>query len=344
MTSLRKMAVSASIVLAGIAAASAAVAQDGGPFYSGKTVKIIVGSSAGGGFDTASRLVAQFLPSRIPGNPTVVVQNMPGGSSLKAANFIYSAAPTDGTHLGVFNHSLILQTVVKKKSTHFSVEKFQWVGRMATDDLIGIVWHTQGVKTIADARKKEIIIGAGSASSTSSMVPRALNRLAGTKFKIVSGYPGLSERYLALERGEIHGIAGASWSYLNETRPDWVSGKKFSIIHQNSVERAQELPGIPTLTELAANDEDRKVLHLLGLTETIGKSMAFGPRVAPEHVATLRKAFQGAVADPGYAAEAKKRGVIPNTMAGEKLQALFVEVTSTMTDAFVKRFTEIVSQ
>lgn len=323
--------------------ASVAAAADG-PYYAGKTLKIVVGSSAGGGFDSISRILAKRLERHIPGGPMIVVQNMPGGSSLKAANFIYGPAPSDGTHLGVFNHSLILQTVVKKKSTHFDIEKFQWVGRMATDDLVGIMWHTAGAKTIEDAKKKEMTIGAGSASSTSSMVPRALNRLVGTKFKIVSGYPGLAERYLAMEREEISGISGASLSYLKETRPDWVAGRKFSIIHQNSVERNPEIPNVPTLAELAKSDSDRKILHLLGLTETIGKSIAFGPKVPKAAVAILRKAFDETVADPGYGKDAKDRGLIPNTMTGLKLQALFDEVSSSITPEFAKRFEQVVSK
>ena len=326
----------------GIFAAPAAFADE--PFYSGKTLKIIVGSSAGGGFDTISRILGKHIEGKIPGKPTVIVQNMPGGSSLKAANYIYGAAPSDGTHMGVFNHSLILQTVVKKKSTHFDIEKFQWIGRMATDDLVGIIWHTSGVKTIEDAKKKELTIGAGSASSTSSMVPRALNRLVGTKFKIVTGYPGLAERYLALERGEISGISGASLSYLKENRPAWVEGNKFSIIHQNSVDRNAEIPNVPTLAELARNDADRKILHLLGLTETIGKSTALGPKAPKSTVAILRKAFEEAVKDPGYAKEARDRGLIPNTMSGAKLQALFDEVSASITPEFANRFKKVVSK
>src|SRR4051812_42541530 len=202
------------------------------PSYAGKTVRIVVGTTAGGGFDTAGRILAQLLPSYLPGHPTIVVENMPGGSSLRAANYIYNAAPGDGTYLGVFNHSLILQTIADPKATQFAIEKFNWVGRMVIDDLIGIVWHAKGVKTLADVKSTQVIIGSDSASSSSAMVPLALNHLLGTKFKVVPGYPGIAERYLAMERGEIDGIAGASWTYINETRPDWVKEQKIAVIHQ----------------------------------------------------------------------------------------------------------------
>lgn len=328
------------VLIAGIAltCTTAPAAADDSASYAGKTVRIIVGTTTGGGFDTSARLIAQYLPNHLAGSPTIIVQNMPGGSSLKAANYIYSAAPMDGTYLGVFNHSLILQKMVDPRSAQFEMEKFQWVGRMAVDDLIGVVWYSSGIKTIEDAKKKEVVIGANSGNSSSSMVPRALNALLGTKFKIVTGYPGLAERYLAMERGEIDGIAGASWTYINETRPDWVAENKLVVLHQNSLERGPTLPDVPTLVEFAPNEEDRKILALLGLTETVGKSMAFGPGVPTAHVATMRKSFADTVADPRYAEDAKKRGLIPSTLPGEKLQSLFTDVKSSMTGEFVERF------
>jgi tripartite-type tricarboxylate transporter receptor subunit TctC len=327
----------------GLVMAGTAAAQNAAD-YSGKTIRIAVGTSSGGGFDTITRILVQYLPAHLPGQPIIIVQNMPGGSSLKAANYIYSAAPADGTYLGVFNHSLILQTVVDPRSAQFEIDKFRWVGRMAIDDLVGIVWHAAGVKTIEDAKKREVIIGANSGNSTSAMVPRALNNLLGTKFKIVTGYPGLAERYLAMERGEIHGISGASWSYINNTRPEWIRESRVVLLHQNSLERSAELGSIPTLVEFARNDEDRKILHLLGLTETIGKSIALGPRVQEVHVRALRAAFDLAVREPGYAQEASRRGLIPETMPGEKLQALFENVPSSMTESFVERFVKVTSE
>lgn len=326
-----------------IAMSGRALADDSAS-YAGKTVRIVVGTTSGGGFDTISRILGQYLPDHLAGKPTIVVQNMPGGSSLKAANYIYSAAPMDGTYLGVFNHSLILQKVVDPRSAQFEMQKFQWVGRMAIDDLIGVVWHSSGIKTVEDAKKKEVIIGANSGNSSSAMVPRALNALLGTKFKIVTGYPGLAERYLAMERGEIDGIAGASWTYINETRPDWVKENKLVVLHQNSLERGETLPNTPTLVEFAKNEEDRKILHLLGLTETVGKSTAFGPGVPAAQVAIVRKAFADTVADPRYSSDAKKRGLIPASLPGEKLQKLFADVTASMTGEFVERFKAVTSE
>ena len=309
--------------------------------YAGKTLRVVVGTSSGGGFDAAARVLAQHLPEHLAGNPTIVVQNMPGGSSLKAANYIYSAAPMDGTYLGVFNHSLVLQKIVDPHTTQFDIEKFHWVGRMAIDDLMGVVWHSAGVKTIEDAKTKEVVIGANSGNSSSAMVPRALNALLGTRFKIVTGYPGLAERYLAMERGEIDGIAGASWTYINETRPDWVRDNKIVVLHQNSLERGASVPHVPTLVEFAKNPADAKILHLLGLTETVGKSMAFGPGVAAGQVAVMRQAFAATVADAKYSQDAVKRGLIPAALSGEKLQALFIDVTSSMTSEFVNRFKSV---
>jgi tripartite-type tricarboxylate transporter receptor subunit TctC len=322
---------------------SAHAGEDVAEFYSGKTVRIIVGTSSGGGFDASGRLLARLLPDHIPGHPNVVVQNMPGGSSLRAANYVYNAAPEDGTNLGIFNHSLILQTIVDPRSTQFDMQAFQWVGRIAIDDLVGIVSSSIGVRSLEDAKRREVIIGANSGNSSSSMVPLALNHLLGAKFKIVAGYPGQAERYLALERGEIDGISGASWSYINETRKSWITERKIVVLHQNALERAPNLPDVPTLVELANSPDERKVLALLGLTETIGKSIAFGPKVPVALVEAMRGAFDETVADPAFAEDARSLGLIPAAMPGKRLAGIIAKSGAEITPAFAERFKQAIA-
>ena len=324
--------------------ASPLSAQDASALYSGKTIRIIVGTSSGGGFDASGRVLEQLLPNHLPGHPQVVVQNMPGGSSLKAANYLYNAAPGDGTYLGIFNHSLILQTIADPKSTQFEMSKFQWIGRVAIDDLIGVVWRSAGVINLDDATRKQVVIGSSSANSSSSMVPYALNHLFGTKFKVVTGYPGMMERYVAMERNEIDGIAGASWSFIHKSRPDWVSQNRIVVLHQNSLERAPDLADVPTLVELGKTDEDRKILSLLGLTETVGKSVTFGPNVAPEFVKAMRDGFQATTADPQFRQLAERLGIMAAPMTGEKIQARFDDAKAVMTRAFIERFRQVTAE
>jgi tripartite-type tricarboxylate transporter receptor subunit TctC len=335
------------VALAGVLAASlaclgnATAADSSAPLYAGKTIRIIVGDSSGGGFDASGRVLAQLLPKYLPGHPDVVVQNMPGGSSLLAANYLYNVAPADGTYLGIFNHSLILQTMADPASTRFSMSKFQWIGRVAIDDLVGIVWAKSGVRSLDDAKTRDVVIGANSGNSSSAMVPYALNRLLGTRFKVVTGYPGLTDRYLAMQRGEIDGISGASWRAINKVRPDWIAQRQIIVLHQNFLQREPSLPEVPTLVELAATKEDREILGLLCLDETVGKSMAFGPKTPQVYVDALRKAFDAAAADPQFKLDADRLGIIPAPMTGQALQTFFADETSVITPEFAARFAKI---
>ena len=333
----------AALALCAAGLQSSAVAQEP-PLYAGKTVKVIVGTSSGGGFDASGRVLEQLLPHHLPGHPQVVVQNMPGGSSLKAANYLYNATPGDGTYLGIFNHSLILQTIADPKSTQFEMSKFQWIGRIAIDDLTGVVWRSTGVRTLDDAKTKTVVIGSSSGNSSSSMVPHALNHLLGTKFKVVIGYPGMMERYVAMERREIDGISGASWSFIHKSRPEWISDNRISVLHQNSLERAADLADVPTLVELGRTDEDKKILSLLGLTETVGKSVTFGPNVPPQYVTAMRAAFEAVIADPQYKPLTDRLGIIAAPMTGEKLQARFDDARAMMTPAFAERFKNVTTE
>ena len=340
MLALKAGFLAASLTLASVTSPLA----DDASLYAGKTIRIIVGTSSGGGFDASARVLEQLMPAHLPGHPQIVVQNMPGGSSLKAANYVYNAVPGDGTWLGIFNHSLILQTVADPKSTQFEMSKFQWIGRVAIDDLIGVVWKSTGVLNLEDATKKQVVIGSNSGNSSSSMVPYALNHMLGTKFKVVTGYPGMMERYVAMERNEIDGIAGASWSYIHKARPTWVDDDRIVVLHQNSLERAPDLQDVPTLVELGKTEEDRNILSLLGLTETIGKSVAFGPSGPQTYVDAMRKAFAEVIADPQFFELTKRFGIIAAPQTGERIQQRFADAKAIMTPAFIERFKRVTSE
>jgi tripartite-type tricarboxylate transporter receptor subunit TctC len=316
----------ASLVIWAVPAASAQEA--GGGFYKDKVIRVIVGFPTGGGFDLYARILADYLPKYIPSKPTVIVQNMPGAATALAAGYVYGVAPQDGTVLGLFHQGLLATQVLEVKQSNFDMSKFHWIGRMATRLNVGMAWHTSGVKTIEDAKKKKMVMGATTASATSAMVPRAINHAAGTQFAIVLGYQGSADMLLAMERGETEGMSTAAWVDLARDRPEWFKTGKAAIIFQISTKRHPDLPNVPVIAELASNDDDRKILELLASTEDMGRAFAAGPNVPADRVALLRAAFAQMMADPEFNKRAEELKLEIDYMHGDELQKLVANVGS----------------
>jgi tripartite-type tricarboxylate transporter receptor subunit TctC len=317
------------VALNAVFAAPLASAQEaGGGFYKDKVIRVIVGFPTGGGFDLYARILADYLPKYLPGKPTVVVQNMPGAATALAAGYVYGVAPQDGTVLGLFHQGLLATQVLEVKASNFDMSKFNWIGRMATRLNVGMAWHTSGVKTIEDAKKKKMVMGATTASATSAMVPRAINHAAGTKFAIVLGYQGSADMLLAMERGETEGMSTAAWVDLARDRPEWFQTGKASILFQISTKRHPDLPNVPVLADLATNDDDRKILQLLASTEDMGRAFAAGPNVPADRVALLRTAFDKMMKDPEFVKRADELKLEIDFMHGDELQGLVANVGS----------------
>jgi tripartite-type tricarboxylate transporter receptor subunit TctC len=313
----------ASVLLAAPIATAQETPQD---FYRNKTLKIIVGFPPGGGFDLYARVLAEYLPRYIPGEPKIIVESMPGASTARAASYLYNIAPQDGTVLGLFHHALLANQALEAKAGDFDVTKFNWIGRMATRLNIGLTWHTSGVRSIEDAKKTEVMMAATAATATSAMVPRAINHAAGTRFKIVLGYQGSADMTLAMERGEAHGMATAAWYDLARDHQDWLTGDKVSVLFQISTKRIPDLSRVPVLADFAAAADDRLILDLLGRTEDMGRAFPIGPGVPPERVALLRSAFAKMMADPGFLREAERHHFELDFMPGEELQGFIAAV------------------
>lgn len=322
-------------VLVFTASASAQSVTDDG-FYAGKQIKVIVGFPPGGGFDAYARTLSDHMGRHVPGNPSFIVQNMPGATTAKAAAHIYGVAAQDGTFLGLLHQGLLANQVLDIQGGAFDVTKFNWIGRMGTRLSVGLVWHTTGVKTIADAKKTEIIMGATSPTATSAMVPLALNHAAGTRFKVVMGYQGSADMYLAMERGETHGLPIAGWLDLTGPRADWVKDGKVAVLYQIALKRHADLPTVPVLADLASNDDDRQILALLASTEDMGRSFVAGPNLPGARVDTLRAAFAAMMADPVFLADAQKRQLDIDFMHGKDLQALVRNVGAFPPDVAAK--------
>ena len=306
---------------------ASAAGQTVADFYKGKVLKVIIGYAPGGGFDAYARLLAEHLPKHLPGHPTAVVQSMPGAASVKAANFIYSIGPQDGTLIGIPNHAVPLNAFVwREVGDGLDVTKLNWIGRLDAIDVVNVAWHSSGVKSLDDVKTRQLPIAATSPTGTSVMMPTAMNKLVGTQFKVVQGYKGTAEQYLAMEKGEAAGMGNAIWSQLKRSHPHWITENKLVPLYQDGYKRAPGLEDVPTAIELAKNDEDRKVFRLLGSTAEVGRSFYVGPQVPQERVAALRQAFTAMTQDPAFRREAEALNIVLNPLTGDELQKMIGEL------------------
>jgi tripartite-type tricarboxylate transporter receptor subunit TctC len=331
------MACSAALALAG----SPARAQSVEDFYKGKTISFVIGYSPGGGYDTYARLVARFMGDHIPGKPTIVPRNMPGASSRVAAAFVFNVAPKDGTVLGTGDQSLALAQAMGEK-LQFDTTKFIYIGNPSAENNTTVTWNTSPVKTIEDAKKQEVPMGA-TGGSTSSQYPRVMNAVLGTKFKVILGYPGGNDINLAMERGEVGGRGSNSWASWKATRPEWVKDKKINILVQIGLTKAPDLPDVPLLMDLAANPDDRALLRLLSAPSGIGRPIFTTPGVPADRVKALREAFQATITDPAFVEEAKKVGLEIDPVSGEDLQKIVAEIVATP-EAIAKRLADLIAE
>jgi len=317
-------------IIGGLCAAFAisapALSQDAAvaDFYKGKTITWIIGTGEGGGYDLSSRLAGQYISRFIPDNPNVVPRNMPGAGSIAAAEFVFSNGPKDGTMLAMFQPTYILEKFTNP-ARRYKSEEFTYVARVDAADLVGLFWADAPAKTLEDAKKQEVILAANAAAGTSATIPWALNRLIGTKFKVVLGYNSSARMGLAMESGEAHGIGSTSWDYL-QTKQDWFDGKKINILYSITMERMTALPNTPTVMELVSNERDRNALKLIASTSTVGRAVVAPPGNDAARTKALRAAFETMSRDPEYLADAKRRRLGHDFMHGEKLQALVADV------------------
>ncbi len=294
-------------------------------FYRGKKIDLIIGYSPGGTYDLYARLVARHLGNHIPGKPLIVPRNMPGAGSRAAANWVYNIAPRDGTVLATADQSLSLQQAAGDKRISFDTTKFIYIGNPNIENNTTAAWHTSGVKTLDDAKRREVTVGA-TGGSTSSQYPKAMNALLGTKFKIVLGYPGGNDVNLALERGEVDVRGSNSWTSWKATRPDWIAEKKINILVQIGLAKTSDLPDVPLLMELGANDDDRRLLRVLSASTALGRPIFTTPDVPADRVAALRQAFEAMVRDPAFVEDAKRGKFDIDPSSGEAMQKVVTEM------------------
>ena len=316
----------AGISLAGLA--SAASADGVADFYRGKQINLVIGYGPGGGYDIYARLLGRFIGAHIPGNPTIVPQNMPGAGSRSAANWLALIAPKDGTVIASLSQATPTDQVLDQPGVRFDSRKFNWIGNLSVVNNILFVSAASGVTTIDEAKKKTLAIGASGASSPSVLYPQVSNNLLGTKFKIISGYPGGGDINIAVERHEVDGRGSNSWASLKSTHPDWIRDHAINILFQVGPRREKDLPDVPLWTELAQNEEQRQVLEILSGDVSVGRPILTAPDVPADRVKALRQAFDETMRDPQFIEAAKQANMEINPMSGEELQQVVERIVT----------------
>lgn len=306
------------LALAGLVPSTAG-ADPVADFYHGKTVNMIIATAPGGDYDLRARLVARHMGRHIPGNPNIVPRNMPGGVGIQAANYMATVAAKDGTSLHAIMQNMSSAQALRSPGIEFDTRKFFWIGNTTNTPNTLVSWYATGVHTIQDAMTRELAVGAPGTATASVYYPRALNALAGTKFKIVAGYPGGNPVNLAMERGEVGGRVN-SWASWKATKPDWLREKKIFVLVQMGLKRHPELADIPTIIELAKTEEGKAIMTFLSADVPISRAYVTTPGVPPERVKALRRAFDATMQDPAFLAEAAKTGMDISPSTGEEAQ------------------------
>jgi tripartite-type tricarboxylate transporter receptor subunit TctC len=300
---------------------SGANAQAVADFYKRTGITVNVGSGVGGGFDSYARLLALHYGRHIPGNPSVVVKNMPGANGLVAMNALYNTAPRDGSTILASFNTVILLALYGEANAKFDPQKFGWIGSIGKQTGTCLTWHTTPVRTIEDARSQEVIVGATGNGSTPVMFPKLLNAMIGTKFKIVAGYstPGLR---LAVESGEVQGICGVAWETHMASVPNWIIDKKVNFLLQLGLKESVHLRGVPLAVDLIKTPEDRQVFELLGIPQEFGRPFLAPPGVPAERLAALQAGFEEMLKDKAYLADAERAKQFVDPLSAQEVEAL----------------------
>ena len=296
-------------------------AQSVADFYKGKNLDLYIGYSVGGGYDLYARLLARHLGKHIPGNPTVLPQNMPGAGSLRLTNWLYGAAAKDGSVIGAISRGTAFDPMLSRPGTAFEAVKFSWIGSANNEVSICVSSSRSGIAVFDDMKTKEIVVGSAGVSSDDDQFPRVINAVFGTKMRVVSGYPGGNDVVLALERGEVNGRCGWSWSSMKSAQASWLTEHKVHLLAQLALSKHPDLPDVPLITDLAQNDEQRQILRLIFARQGLGRPFVGPPGIPADRLAALRAGFEATMKDPAFLAEADKLKLEVNPLTGAQVEA-----------------------
>jgi tripartite-type tricarboxylate transporter receptor subunit TctC len=294
-------------------------------FYRGKQINWILSADAGGGYSAYAQTFAPYFSAHIPGNPKIVVQNMPGAGGIRAMLYLNSVAPNDGTTIGMVHSSVPFAPLYGIEGARFDPRRMHWIGSLDASTGICVAWHTSPIKTWQDMLEREFTVGGSGAGSHMETLPTMINRLFGTRMKIVSGYKGGNAIYLAMERGEVEGRCGGLISSIASTRPDWFPQKKVNVPIQIALERSPFFPDAPALGEFVKDQRTRQILQLFTAPESMDRPILAPPDVPAERLADLRKAFHAAMNDPGFIADAGKQHLHIQEIDGDKVAQIIAD-------------------
>ena len=317
-------------------------AQSAEEFYKGKSVSLIIGFSVGGGYDLYARHLGRHIGKHIPGQPTIVPQNMSGAGSLRAANFLYTAAPKDGSAFGTFARTTGINPLLESGAT-FDGTKFSWLGSVTDDVSTCITWHTTAVKTWKDFLEQPSTLGGQGPSSEPDIFARLYKNVFNAPIKLVAGYPGTNEITLAMERGEVDGLCGLSWSTIKTRHAAWLRDKKVNIIVQSSFKKVAELGDVPLVMDLTKDPEKLQILKLILAAQEMARPFAAPPGIPADRKAALVAAFDATMKDPDYLADAERMKIDVNPVSGKAIDALLAELYATPKEA-VKKASEAITK
>lgn len=316
-----RVAFRAAIVVMLMTVAVTASADPVEDFYKGKNLRMLIGAGIGGGNDTYARFLGRHMMRHIPGNPTFIPQNIPGGAGILVASNLNNVAARDGSVIAAVNRATGLDPLFTGKDYKFDPRQLIWLGSLNKETNLIFSWHTSKVKTAADIFTTEMIVGAAGPGADSAVYPRLINALLGGKFRVVTGYDG-EQASLAAEKGEVDGRASVPWTTLKGLHPDWIRDKKVNIIFQMALEKDPELPDVPNILDYIKKEEDREVFEALFSRQEMGRPFVAPPEVPAERVAALRNAIRDSVNDPLFKAEADKVGMDIEFVDGEQIEQL----------------------
>ena len=317
-------------------AAPAHAQEDAAAFFKGKTLRIVVGSGVGSGYDITARTLARHMGAHIPGNPTLIPRNMEGAGSLRLANWLYRVAPQDGSVFATFGRGIAFDPLLIGKGDQFDAQKFNWLGSANNEVSVCVALKDSGITKFEDLFTKELAVGGTGTSADTDQFPRVLNNVLGTHFKIVEGYPGGNDVVMAMERGEVNGRCGWSWSSVKSTHKSWIDEKKMVVLVQLSLNKHPELPDVPSVLDFAKTDEQRAILKMIFARQVMGRPYVAPPNLPADRVAALRQAFMATMKDKDFLAEADKTQLEVNPVSGEDVDKLVKDIYATPADIVAK--------
>jgi tripartite-type tricarboxylate transporter receptor subunit TctC len=319
----------AALALAQLTFAALARAQAPADFYRGRNVELDISSSVGGGYDVYARMLARHIGRAIPGNPAVVPKNMEGAGGLRLANFLYNAAPKDGTTFATIFRGAVFDPLLGGKGGQFDATKFTYIGSANDEVSVCVAWHATGITSFEELLTTELVVGASGPSADTYQFPKIANGVLGTKFRIITGYPGGNDIDLAMERREIQGRCGWSWTSLKATHRSWITENKIKLLFQMGLTKHPDLPDVPLLIDLAKSEEERAILKLVFARQVMAWPYLAPPGIPRERAEALRRAFADTMKDKEFLADAERSQLEIRPVAGEEIERLVRQVYGT---------------